>query len=174
MLDYMGCADPDAVWGAAVRHISSPPDPRTKQVLEWAGGRFIVPHGGEEDAAPTPFLNVVARERVWEWIDGDKEARAMLLARYVPRQIVRNGRCIARDLLARYGDSDAVRREMHAHFSTGAFFGSRVEHHKKEMAQCTKWIKEESNRVVLRWLHERMGHIQADMDAAAEFEERYS
>ena len=174
VLDYMGCADPDAVWGAAVRHISSPPDPRTKQVLEWAGGRFIVPHGGEEDAAPTPFLNVVARERVWEWIDGDKEARAMLLARYVPRQIVRNGRCIARDLLARYGDSDAVRREMHAHFSTGAFFGSRVEHHKKEMAQCTKWIKEESNRVVLRWLHERMGHIQADMDAAAEFEERYS
>jgi len=35
-------------------------------------------------------------------------------------------------------------------------------------------MRGESDNAVMRWLRERMAQIQADMDAAAEFEERYS
>ena len=173
VLDYMGSADPDSVWDAAERRISSPPDRATRLILGWAGGRISTPRGGA-DGASAPFLNVVAKERVWGWIDGDREARAALLAGYVPKRIERGKRCIAREMLAKYGDSDAVRRAMHAHFSTGSFVGSRLDYHKKEMEKCMEWMRGESNNAVMRWLRERMAQIQADMDAAAEFEERYS
>ena len=173
VLDYMGSADPDSVWDAAVRCISSPPDRATRLILGWAGGRISAPRGGA-DGASAPFLNVVAKERVWGWIDGDREARAELLAGYVPKRIERGKRCIAREMLAKYGDSDEVRRAMHAHFSTGSFVGSRLDYHKKELEKCMEWMKEESNNAVMRWLRERMAQIQADVDAAAEFEERYS
>jgi len=132
VLDYMGSTDPDAVWGAAERHISSRPDRATRQILEWAGGRISAPHGGAGGAS-APFLNVVAKERIWKWIDADRDARAALLARYVPKHIVRGKRCIAREILAKYGDSDTVRRSMHAHFSTAAFVGSKLDYCKKEM-----------------------------------------
>ena len=173
VLDYMGSADPDSVWDAAVRRISSPPDRATRLILGWAGGRISAPHG-EADGASAPFLNVVAKERVWGWIDGDREARVALLAGYVPKRIERGKRCIAREMLAKYGDSDAVRRAMHAHFSTGSFVGSRLDYHKKEMERCMEWMRGESDNAVMRWLRERMAQIRADVDAAAEFEERYS
>lgn len=170
-LDLIGLVDPDAVWDAAVRHISSRPDPGTRQILGWAGGGLSV-LAGAGGASPS-FLNVVAAERVWEWIDADRDARAALLARYVPKRIERGKRCIARELLARYGDSDAVRSAMHAGFSAGMFFGSRTNHHKKEMEQCMGWMKGESDAAVLRWLRERRDDIRASMERAAESEERH-
>lgn len=171
VLDFMGSVDPDAVWDAAARNISSRPHPGTQQILEWAGGGLFVRNGAGDTSEP--FLNVVAKERVWEWIDDDKDAKAALLARYVPKQIERGKRCIARELLARYGGSETVRRAMHARFSAGMFFGSRADYHKKEMEQCMGWIKGESDAVILRWLRERKDHIRASMEQAAESEERY-
>lgn len=171
VLDLMGAADPDAVWGGAVRHISSIPDPGARKILEWAGGGLFVRDGA--GAASPPFLDVVDAERVWEWIDADRDKRAALLARYVPKRMERGKRCIARELLARYGGSDAVRRAMHVRFSAGMFHGSRTEYHKREMGQCMEWIDGETDAAVLRWLRERRDHIQASMEKAAEFEERY-
>ena len=172
-LDAMGQEDPGAVWGAAVRHMSSASDPGTRRILEWAGGGIPAMPNSGAGAASAPFLNTVARERVWEWIDGDKEARAALLARHVPKRIARGQRCIARELLARYGGSDRVRSAMHARFSTAVFLGSRANYHKKELAQCAGWMKGETDAVVMRWLRERRGHIQASIESAAEFEERH-
>lgn len=172
-LDYMGSKNPDALWDAATRHISFPPDHKTGQIMRWAGGRISAPRS-EMEGPSTPFFHVVTKERIWEWIDEDRDARAALLAKYVPRQIMRGKRCIAREIISKYGDSDTVRREMHAHFSTGAFIGSGVKHHKKKMEECMEWMKGETDNVVLRWLRERSAQIQADIDAAVEFEERYS
>ena len=173
VLDYMGSADPDTVWNAAERRITSPTDRTTKRILEWAGGRLSAPRDGAGGAF-TPFLNVVAKERIWKWIDGDRDARAALLAKYVPKHMVRGKRCIAREILAEYGDSDEVRRAMHAHFSTIAFVGSRVDYHKKEMEQCMGWMRDEPDNAVMRWLRERLAQIQANIETAVEFEERYS
>lgn len=170
VLDLMGAANPDAVWGGAVRHISSRPDPGTQRILEWAGGGLFVRNGAGR--ASPPFLDVVAAERVWKWIDADRDKRAALLARYVPKRMERGKRCIARELLARYGGSDAVRRAMHGRFSAGMFFGSRTDYHKREMEQCLGWMDGETDAAVLRWLRERKDHIQASMEKAAEFEER--
>lgn len=172
VLDYMGRANPDAVWDAAARHISSRPDLRTRQILEWAGGGWPRVRN-ETGGATTPFLNMIAEERVWEWIDGDRGARAALLAKYVPKDMARGRRCIARELLVRYGDSDAVRRSMHARFSTSVFLGSMADHYEKEMERCMGWMEGESDAVVLRWLRERKDHIRASMKKAAEFEERH-
>ena len=172
VLDYMGRADPDAVWDAAVRHIPSRPDLRTRQILEWAGGGGPRVRNGT-GGATTPFLNVIAEERVWEWIDSDRGARAALLAKYVPKDMARGRRCIARELLVRYGDLDAVRRSMHARFSTSVFLGSMADHYEKEMERCMGWMEGESDAVVLRWLRERKDHIRASMKKAAEFEERH-
>lgn len=171
VLDLMGAADPDAVWGGAVRHISSRPDPGTQKILEWAGGGLFVRNGA--GSTSPPFLDVVDAELVWKWIDADRDKRAALLARYVPKRMERGKRCIARELLARYGGSDAVRRAMHGRFSAGMFSGSRTEYHKREMEQCLEWMEGETDAVVLRWLRERRDHIQASMEKAAEFEERH-
>ena len=136
VLDRMASIAPGRVWEEAARRIVVPLDARSSHILQWAGGLLLRPG----DAGPA-LLDTAPLEAVWGWIDADKGPRSECIARHVPRAIARGRRCIARDILVRYGGRRRVRASMIAHFLSGCSFGSRGGHFSR-LKRCYEKIAE--------------------------------
>lgn len=108
-------------------------------------------------------------------MDEDIPKRAWYLASMVPKVLSRSeGRiCLAREVLARYGDRSDVIKEVTANFSTEDWQGPKRSHFisgKKE--HLLKFKHGETNRKVRRWINEYIGIIDRKIERARVQEER--
>ena len=167
VLDRMASIMPGRVWEEAAKRIVVPPDPRSSHILQWAGGLLLRPGGG----GPA-LLDTVPLEAVWKWIDADRKARSKRIARHVPRAIARGRRCIARDVLARYGGDRSVRNAMLAHFLSGCSFGSRGDHFSEMKKRYEGIAEEEDDPNVSMWLGELIGELGVEAERGRAGDER--
>ena len=167
VLDRMATIMPGRVWEEAARRVAVPPDQRSRHILQWAGGLLLRPGG----AGPA-LLDTAPLEAVWEWIDADKKARSECIARHVPRAIARGRRCIARDVLARYGGDKAVRDAMVSHFLSGCSFGSRGDHFSEMKRRYEGIAEEEDDPNVSVWLGELIDELGVQAERGRGGDER--
>jgi len=159
---------PKEVWALTTRYLGPPIDSRAFEIKEWLrGGEFF--ETGSEGA-----LAMIPLEEIWEWVDEDVENRAWYLASLVPKALFREeGRtCIAREVLARYGSREDVRRDLMANFSTGFWWGPASLHYQGEKQQLLDFKKGEDNEHVKRWIDEYVSSLDRQMEWARIEEER--
>ena len=112
VLDMVATEQPNEMWEAITRFIDLPIDERGYTIINWVRGRT-------PDSEPS-FIQLVDFERIFDWIDHDPHSRAPFIARYSPPNLS-NERCLAREILVRYGKENLVQRRLLANFHTGGF-----------------------------------------------------
>lgn len=170
VLDMMVAAAPGPVWESASGRITIPPDARSRSILSWLGGSVMRP-GSAQHPAPPP-LDAVPLGAVWKWVDEDPGARAACLAERVPRVIRRAERCIARDILVRYGADRGVRIALRRRFLPGAWIGPEAIRLEEEMAVHERSLRGEDDPNVRLWLEEMIKYLRGRLEAARAADER--
>ena len=170
VLDRMAATAPGSVWESASRHAAARFAGGPSLALRWAGGILAWPGAGRDRAQP--LLDTVPLEAVWEWVDGDRKARAECLARSVPKTMEKGRRCIARDILVRYGEDRDVRLAMLRHFLSGQSFGSSGDHFSKMKKKYAMIAEREDDPNVCRWLGEMIKEIDGLIDWGRASDER--
>ncbi len=159
---------PKEVWALTTRYLGPPIDSRAFGIKEWLrGGQFF--ETGSEGA-----LAMIPLERIWEWVDEDVENRAWYLASFAPKVLFREeGRiCIAREVLARYGSREDVRRNLMANFSTEGWTGPRSLHYQGKKQRLLDFKKGEDNESVKGWIDEYVSSLDQQIERARIEEER--
>lgn len=160
-LDAMAEMMPERVWECAAAHLTAPPDKRAHRILEWASGRFLrATH--RRSAARRTLLDMVAPESVCAWVDGDRVARASLIAEFAPRDVSDHG-SIARRLLALYGGHKEVRDALHQNFKDEVWVYPGAGYYARARARCKEIAAAEADSNVHRWLSERIKIIDGAM-----------
>ncbi len=157
----------EQVWEEIAKRLGPPIDSRAFHITQWLrGDEFSRGKGG--------VLQLIPLRKLWEWVDEDIPKRARYLASMVPKILFREaGRiCLAREVLARYGDRDDVKNEMMANFSTEGWRGPESSHligKKEDLLNCKQG---ETNRNVRRWIDQYIGIIDREIKRARVREER--
>lgn len=163
ILNEIAYQNPLEVWQIATKYIGPPLDSRAYLVLNWIrGGMF---------ETQSSFVEYVPLDEIWKWIDVNKEKRAPYLARFSP-PVLKKERCLAREIVARYGEMESVQRELLANFSTGFISGPASEHYKNKKEMILEFKKSEDNENVKKWLDLYIKSLDFDIDHSRKFEER--
>ena len=159
---------PERVWERVTKYLGPPIDSRGFYIKEWLRGGGYFGEGG------IGALSLVPLERIWEWVDGDIESRARCLASFVPKTLFdKEGKvCLAREVLARYGDRENVRRSFSANYSTEGWSGPESLHHQERKQQLLAFKEGESNRNVIRWIDDYVQALDRQIERARIREER--
>jgi hypothetical protein len=116
-------ARPGEFWDLASKFLSPPLANHALDLWFWLGKTF----GEENDKVP---ITLIPKEKIWDWIEEDVETRSWLVARFAPKVLLDEfgNSTLARDLLARYGENQRVRRELEHNFMSGMWWGPASRH----------------------------------------------
>ena len=120
-------------------------------------------------------LNLIPREKIWEWIGDDVEDRAWYFAyRIVPKtfSVDEWQNSLVRAFLIRYGSREDVRRNLKANYSTEGYSGERSLHLEEKRERLLRIKADEVDRNVKRWLDEYIQELAEDIERARIDEER--
>jgi len=122
----------------------------------------------EERGEPAIVLFPV--EKIFQWIDQDREKRAGIVAQFVPRDLSENS--LVRKILARYGDIQEVQDEIYMRFETGMFSGLESENGQKIKEELQDQFKNEDNEYVIKWVETYIDRLDKKIEQARKKEER--
>jgi hypothetical protein len=167
VLDMIAERYPEQVWEVITKRLEPPIDSRAFHIQNWL-------RGDEFSREKKGALQLIPLRKLWEWVDEDIPKRAWYLASMVPKILFRDaGRiCLAREVLARYGDRDEVKNEMMANFSTEGWRGPESTHLSSKKEDLLKFKQGETNRNVRRWIDEYIGIMNREIKRARVREER--
>ena len=150
---------PAAVWSELSKYLGPPVDTRAFHLGKWL--------------RRGPLVHIPSEE-VWKWVDADVETRAWYAATLVPPVVVPpdSAVCLARELLARYGDRKDVRSNLHANYSTEAWTGPASSHYLNKLERMEALRTQETNANVLRWIDEEIESLKYRVEAERIQEER--
>jgi len=157
----------EQVWEEIAKRLGPPIDSRAFHITQWLrGDEFSREKGG--------VLQLIPLRKLWEWVDEGIPKRARYLASMVPKILFREvGRiCLAREVLARYGDRDDVKNEMMSNFSTEGWRGPESSHLRGKKEDLLNFKQGETNRNVRRWIDEYIGIVDREIKRARVREER--
>lgn len=163
VLDRVATEQPNEIWEAIARFIDLPIDERGYAIIRWVRGRT-------PDSNPG-FIHLVDFERIFDWIDHDPHSRAPFMARYSPPNLS-SEKCLAREILMRYGKEDSVQRNLLASFYTESFSGLASEHYQGKKDEILRYKKTEDDENVKRWIDMYVDSLDADIQREKLDEER--
>jgi hypothetical protein len=160
--------NPSDVWGLVSKKLGPPIDRQAFHLTRWLRGEKFSPRG------EAGVLSLFPLELIWKWVDEDRKKRARYLASFVPKQLFYSYErpCLAREVLIRYGNDEAVRRNLMANFSTEGWSGSASGHYQTKKQWLLDFKKEETDANVRLWIDEYVEDLQKMIDAAKVREER--
>ena len=141
------------IWAVIQKYIGPPLDRRAHAILSWLEGSNL-------GSQSSPAFTVIPIRQILDWIDADRDRRARHMARFVPKILFDNEKCIAREFLVNYGDNADVCNALHLHFLSGMWTGSSVEHYTQELEKYTEFKKHETNPHVLQWIDDHIGSLK--------------
>jgi hypothetical protein len=159
--------DPKEVWQKLINYLGPPMDRRAFHLMQWLRGEF----GFEMNIGALGFFDV---EDVWKWVDEKPEERARFLAHCVSPILFHSSdkMCLAREMLARYGDRDDVRSSFSSNYSTEGWTGPASTHYMSKKNALLDFKKEEKDGNVLRWIDEYLEILEKDIERAKMAEEK--
>lgn len=160
--------NPRKVWKLVVKYIGPPIDSRAFYITAWLRGQDLFSREGEG------ALRMIPLDEIWKWVDQDVEKRSRYLATFVPNTLFREeGRkCLARELLCRYGDSQGIQHSLMANFSTEGWSGPASLHYQLKKQELLDFRKDEDNENVKRWIDEYVSSLDQQIDREKISEER--
>jgi hypothetical protein len=170
VLTEIAKAEPSGVWGIASAMLGPPIDNRAYSIGEWLKGEADVFGDGQADS----ILKYVPAEELWRWVDTDVVKRAWYLASFVPKDlfISNEKRCLAREVLIRYGDREDVQSNLAANFSTEGWVGPESTHHEGKKKALQEFLAIETHPRVRDWLTNYISSLDRTIGRARIEEER--
>ena len=137
-------------------------DTRGFVITRWLRGDL-----GFDGRNPGPMRHI-PREEIWKWTAADTEERAAYVAGMAPKDFEPETwpGSLIRELLCRFGDSDAVQSAVHANFFTGGWSGPASLHYTTEKDALVQMRASETNPNALRWLNEAIKATDANIERA--------
>ncbi len=168
VLDVALRQNPWEIWRMATSMLGPPIDGRAFVVRHWLRGSEMFGGGGSH------ILEKVPQHLIWEWAEESSESRPIVLADFVPRVFrgEKDGSCLARELLLRYGQHPKVRSALQGNFSTEGWAGSESGHVRDKISWLRGLRSQESNPNVLKWIDEYVAQLKQRAEYAKLREER--
>jgi len=159
---------PELVWGLVTQHLGPPIDARAMAVREWLRQLDPIQEGSGGG------LEFFPSELIWNWVDEDVDSRAPYIADLVPKYLFRdaNRPCLAREVLARYGERQDVRNEMLSNIGSGQWTGPASTHFASVAAQLSDFRRGETDQKVIAWLDDAISYLEAEVRQFRGLEER--
>lgn len=157
----------DAVWPAIARRLSDQPhEVGMWRMLSWLRGERGW-HGGAAAG-----IDVLPPVLVFEWIDGNVEKRAPMMAQHCPPTVSKPDEppSFARQMLERYGTLKSVRSGLHANNFTEGWSGPASEHYRRKMEAIRAHLGVETNESVKAWLLEHKESLEHSIERETERE----
>lgn len=174
VLDEITRQFPLEMWEKLTAHLVIPFDRKSLAITSWLQGQHRDQDPGQKNETQTA-LEFIPVERIWIWIDQDVENRAWYFAySMVPKNLFREeGRtCLAREMLARYGHMEPVRRNFGTNFDSGGWSGSSSLHWARKKQMLEDFKKVEDNQIVRQWIDEQIDWLDKLIEKARVEEER--
>jgi hypothetical protein len=161
-LDDLVSRHPVESWQILSEIIAPPMDTRGFAVRRWLRGEM-----GFDGRNPGPMRHI-PREEIWKWIAADQSKRAAYVAGMAPKDFDPETwpGSLIRELLCRFGDSDAVQGAVHANFFTGGWSGPASAHYATEKDALMQIRAAETDPNALRWLNEAIKATDANIERA--------
>jgi hypothetical protein len=161
-LDDLVSRHPVETWRALSEMVAPPMDTRGFVVTRWLRGDM-----GFSGRNPGPMRHV-PREEIWKWIAADPEKRAAYVAGMAPKDFEPETwpGSLIRELLCRFGDSDAVQRAVHANFFTGGWSGPESLHYAAQKDALMQMRASETDPHAMRWLNVAISATDANIERA--------
>ena len=156
---------PARVWGVIQKYIEPPLNPRSYEILTWLGG-------SERNSQTASSFTLIPLEQIFAWIDAAPDRRARHLAKFIPKILFDENKCMLRNFLAKYGDMEDVRDQLHNHFLSGGWIGSGVEHYTRELEKYIEFKIHERNQLVLEWIDNHIEILKREIEKEKAVEER--
>jgi hypothetical protein len=160
--------NPKEIWKELIPFLNSRKSKNTFYIMQWLRGEL-----GFETS--TSALNLFDIEDIWEWIDQKPEERATFLAHCVPPILFCSSEkiCLARELLARYGNYKEVREGLSSNYSTECYIGPESLHYAGKKKALLEFIINEKDQNVLKWIDEKLEFLDRYIERAKIHEEKY-
>jgi hypothetical protein len=154
----------EEAWGR-ITEVLEERDERTIWLMKWLSGGF---HFDEAYSIPS-----VPPGLLWEWVNEDPEANGAIAARLVPARFFHDEeqKCLARELLERYGDIEDVRHALSRNYHSESFVGPESEHYEGKRENLQKFKSEEDDPNVLKWLNDEIAILNDRIKRAEVAEE---
>jgi hypothetical protein len=161
-LDRLVSRHPVETWQIVSELIQPPMDTRGFVITRWLRGDM-----GFNGRNPGPMRHI-PREEIWKWIEADPEKRAVYVVGMAPKDFEPETwpGSLIRELLRRFGGSDAVRSAVHANFFTGGWSGPASLHYTTEKDALVQMRASETDPNALRWLNEAIKATDANIERA--------
>jgi hypothetical protein len=161
-LDELTARHPIEAWRILSEMIAPPMDTRGFVITRWLRGDT-----GFSGRNPGPMRHI-PHEEIWKWIAADPDKRAAYVAGMAPKDFEPNTwpGSLIRELLCRFGDSDAVQSAVHANFFTGGWSGPASLHYSSEKEALQQMRASETDPNALRWLNEAIKATDANIERA--------
>ena len=149
-------------WRILSEMIAPPMDTGGFVITRWLRGDM-----GFSGRNPGPMRHI-PREEIWTWIETDPEKRAAYVAGMAPKDFEPETwpGSLIRELLCRFGDSDAVQSAVHANFFTGGWSGPASLHYSTEKNALVQMRASETDPNALRWLNKAISATDANIERA--------
>ena len=159
---------PWEVWQLASSMLGPPIDIRAYLIGQWLRG------SGKFGSRSSHILQEIPQHLIWTWAEECPDSRSIRLAEFVPRVMCgpRDGPCLARELLLRYGHDPEVRSTLQANFSSEGWTGSTSQYLLSKRAWLIGLRTQEENSNVLVWLDEYIAQTEQRAEHARQLEER--
>ena len=151
---------------------------RTHYLERWLTGENTSDSASTDTEKGT--LPLMPREKIWEWIDGNVEDRARYLAAtFGPATLSVEvwQTALARDLLVRYGDREAVRANLRANYAIEVSWGPESLHLDRKKQELLRIraaeVNAENNINVKQWIDRYVEELDEGIERAKIREERH-
>jgi hypothetical protein len=158
--------NPDMLWNKIQRLIKPPMDRRAFYIIQLLRG------SNPPEKNNPGLMNFFNPEQIWTWIRKDVTTRSEYVATFVPPRLFHSmdKKCLARELLSKYGKRKIVRNAFSGNYYTESFSGSSVAHYRDKKEYLLDFKKSERNENVLKWISEYL-HVIDDIIKKARIEE---
>lgn len=167
VLEKICHSQPEETWNIIKDHLSPPIDEKTYNLKNWLMGKRV----DDDESAP---IDLIPKERIFEWVNENTEDRAWFLASLVPKDFTPESwsDSLAREVLVKYGDREDVRRNIDSNYFTEAFWGSESKHFEKKREQLSSLRQSENDDKVITWIDEMLQELDRTIEEAKSREER--
>jgi hypothetical protein len=117
-------------------------------------------------------LELFDKNLIFNWIDEDISSKAPLMARYVPRYLKVTEKCLAREILIKYGGNDDVKKELYCNFGSGGHVGPQSQYLTEKKESFESYLKDEKNANVIKWVKKYIEYLEQDIKQSKIEEER--
>ena len=178
VLDEITKQHPTEVWEQVIKLLEDQTRSAREVALErWLRGRDLSDFAPMEDEDKKGTLTLIPPQKIWEWIDEDVEERAWYFARnLVPKTLSAKewSTSLTRELLARYGEREEVRRCLRSNYLTEGWSGPTSLHYQEKQQKLLHIKDGEDNENVKRWIDEFVEGLEQEIERAKIEEERMS